>query len=312
MAESGLAVLRRPIPTVLRTGLQADGWLLGALTTSRPPLADIGRAQGEETIWLSARMGRDGRGNKLPSVQVDYRDTPETIAMRGEVEEINTFLASQSIELHGQPQAAFKLRRQFTLRSPTDPHRFDLHGRLYGGFWMNLPRAQRDGLRINGEPIADLDFASMFPRLAYAKIGKEPPEGDLYALPGLEEHRAGAKAAMSALLSTATDMRRLTPELKAALPVGWTAKRLKHAAGLRHPDLVPLFGRDLALDLMFLESTILVEAMKRLAGRGVASLPMHDGMMVPLSKAIEGAEAMHDASLAIIGVSNPVVHKAVS
>ncbi len=47
----------------------------------------------------------------------------------------------------------------------------------------------------------DLDFASMFPRLAYASVGVTPPAGDLYALDGLgSEHRSALKLAMNALL----------------------------------------------------------------------------------------------------------------
>ncbi|MCF6112213.1 hypothetical protein [Mesorhizobium muleiense] len=93
------------------------------------------------------------------------------------MEEINAFLATQRIELQGQPQSGFRLTRRFLLRDIGDPHTFNLHGRLYGGFWESLPKRLRADLRINGEPIADLDFASMFPRLAYARVGPSRLKG---------------------------------------------------------------------------------------------------------------------------------------
>lgn len=40
---------------------------------------------------------------------------------------------------------------------------FNLHGRLYGGFWITPPKAQRDDRRIDGKKVADLDFTAMFP-----------------------------------------------------------------------------------------------------------------------------------------------------
>jgi hypothetical protein len=55
------------------------------------------------------------------------------------------------------------------LSSPEgDPlgQRFDLSGRLFGGFWQGLQRQRRSGIRIDGEPVATLDYSSMFARLA--------------------------------------------------------------------------------------------------------------------------------------------------
>lgn len=131
----------------------------------------------------------------------------------------------------------------------------------------------------------------MFPRLAYARVGTAPPQGDLYAIPGLQQHRAGVKAGLSALLSTETEMTRLPPKVKHALPAGWTASRFRDAIADKHPALVPLFGKDIAMDLMFTESCILVAVLLRLARMGVAALPMHDGVMVQ-SRHVESAETL--------------------
>ncbi|RWN98691.1 hypothetical protein [Mesorhizobium sp.] len=307
MAALGLVVKHPAHIKKRRTGIEATGSLLDALLSGT--VAEVGRAEGEETIWLTARMGRDGVGRKLPYQLVDYVDTPEACALRREMEEINTFLATQRIELQGQPQAGFKLTRRFLLRNIGDPHAFNLHGRLYGGFWESLPKRLRADLRINGEPIADLDFASMFPRLAYARVGAEPPEGDLYAIRGLEECRAGVKAGFAAMLSSSNEMTRLPSGVKGALPVGWTGRRLAEAIGEKHPALVPLFGKDIAMDLMFTESCILVAVLLRLARMGIAALPMHDGVMVAASKSAVVKSAMERIALHSTGSQVPVVMK---
>jgi hypothetical protein len=309
MATQGL-VLKHPAHIKKRrTGIEATGCLLDALLSGT--MSEVSRAEGEETIWLTARMGRDGKGKKLPRQLVDYVDTPEAGLLRTEMEEINTFLATQHIELQGQPRAGSRLTRHFLLRDIGDPHAFRLHGRLYGGFWESMPKALRADLRINGEPIADLDYASMFPRLAYARVGAQPPEGDLYAIPGLEKHRAGVKAGFAAMLSSSNEMTRLPSDVKDALPAGWTGRRLAEAIGDKHPALVPLFGKDIALDLMFTESCILVAVLLRLARMGIAALPMHDGVMVPLNSGANAKCIMEDTSLALCGISIPVAMKVV-
>ncbi|MGX9143493.1 hypothetical protein [Mesorhizobium sp. 128a] len=307
MATMGLVVKHAAHIKKRRTGIEATGELLEALLGAGT--GEVGRAAGEETIWLTARMGRSAIGKKLPFELVDYVDNEETHRLRRELEEVNTFLAAQRIELQGQRQAGFRLIRRFTLRNVTDPHTFNLHGRLYGGFWQSMPKALRADLRINGEPIADLDYASMFPRLAYARVGAEPPEGDLYAIPGLEEHRAGVKAGFAAMLSSSNEMTRLPSDVKEALPAGWTGPRLAAAIGSKHPALVPLFGHDIAMDLMFTESCILVTVLLRLARMEIAALPMHDGIMVPRHAGRPAVREMQVASLEKIGTIIPVITK---
>ncbi len=306
MAAAELVIINPAHIKNRRTCIQADGWLLEALRKEPSVLGQVGRADGEETIWLTARVGRDGKGAKLPNVPIDYEDTPEINAMREEIAAITAFLKAQHIKLDGERQPTFRLTRRFLLRSPEDPHTFTLHGRLYGGFWESLKKERRAGLRINGEPIADLDYASMFPRLAYATVGQEPPKGDLYAIPGLEGQRAAVKIGFSALLSGASEMRRLPEELKAKLPEGWTARRFKESVAAKHPALVPLFGRDIALDLMFTESRILIAVLRRLMEMDVPALPMHDGIMVPASKAGVAMRVMEEVALSTCRHALPI------
>lgn len=106
---------------------------------------------------------------------------------RAEMERINAFLAKADLKLLPEANtpevvtARRHLIRYFKL-SPfaadrKQTARFDLAGRLFGGWWQELPSGHRQAIRIDGEPIADLDFASMFLRLAYLKAGIAPPDG---------------------------------------------------------------------------------------------------------------------------------------
>ena len=131
----------------------------------------------------------------MPDSILDYADTAETNAMRDDMRRINAWLERASItfvddgaepvDVHDRT-----LRRLFVIHEG-DPlrQRFDLSGRLFGGFWQGLQQQRRSGIRIDGEPVATLDYSSMFARLAYASKGVQPPTGDLYAIPGLEVNR---------------------------------------------------------------------------------------------------------------------------
>ncbi len=293
-----------------RTTIEATANLKQLIQSPAVDVQSIVRAPGEETLQLTARPGTlRVAGKKRPKSLVDYEDTEETIRLRREMAEINSFLSTHSIELEGSPQPEFRIVRRFTLRAPDAPPEFEFHGRLYGGFWMTLRASERHRIRIDGEPIADLDFSSMFPRLAYLAVGRTPPDGDLYAVPGLESHREGAKAGLSALLSYRSEMRSLPTKLKQLLPDGWTASRLRQAYASFHPYLVPYFEKDFGLDLMFTESRILIAAMRRLIDKDIPALPMHDGMMVPRSTTNCAKHAMREASMETLRYPLPTTSK---
>ncbi len=145
---------------------------------------------------------------------------------------------------------------------------------------MDLWGDKRHRITISGEPIADLDFVSMFAMLAYVSATGRLPSGDPYAVPGLEHHRDAAKLGVLSLLSRSNAMKRLSPELKAALPDGWTASDLVEAMSWHHPRISHLFGSDIGIELMNTESSILMAVLTELAERGVPALGMHDGINV--------------------------------
>lgn len=91
--------------------------------------------------------------------------------------------------------------------------------------------------------------------------------------------------------------------------MGWTGRRLAEAIGEKHPALVPLFGNDIAMDLMFAESCILVAVMLRLARMGIVALPMHDGVMVATGHCEAAKKVMTEVAEARARTTIPVVVK---
>jgi hypothetical protein len=201
------------------------------------------------------------------------------------------------------------LRRLFVIHEG-DPlgQRFDLSGRLFGGFWQGLQRQRRAGIRIDGEPVVTLDYSSMFARLAYASWGVQPPAGDLYAIPGLEGYRDAVKLGVNALLFDQHARRQWpkTEEPEQRLPRGWALARFRSALMERHLAIADCFGTGLGFNLMHVESEVMVKVLTSLVSDSVTALPLHDGILVRRSHAINGRATMESVSRDVTSYILPV------
>lgn len=305
--KAGLVSVQEAVFKELRTVVAPTSRFRQLVAAHGVSLADIHHLEGRETIELWAGSRRSG--HKTP---IDYVDCPEADDMRAQMAAINGVLTDADIRLGGQQTGPIHLVRKFRIDEPEDARTFDRHGRLYGGFWEDLPRDQRHLLTIGGERVVDLDFASMFVQLAYCHVGIEPPAGDLYAIPGLEDHRKAVKSLMVSLFFRNAAARRLPVGSKEALPPGWTMERFKHAACAHHPAIAPLFDTAVGFQLMAVESEILVGILLELGSKGVAALPMHDGIMVAVSQREFAIATMQNVSAAKVGRSLPVVEKPIN
>jgi len=297
-------------------------------------LADFGRDKREEVLALTRRA----RAAKSTD-RINYQETTETRALRDDVRRVNAFLASADITFiedglspHVDPHDRL-LKRRFLLPLGEHAERFDLGGRLFGGFWTNLASSRRGSIRIEGEQVADLDYSSMFARLAYAHIGVVPPSGDLYAIPGLEAYRSGVKLAFNLFLFDRRGSRRKWPKDEMGIGVGTDANakatpnseaacfegllpagcestlRLRKAILDKHPALGKAFGRRLGYGLMFTESCVLMAVLEELMQRGIVALPLHDGLLCAQSRKEEAAEVMRGKAIEVIGAAIPVEEK---
>lgn len=304
--NAGLVTVEEAIFKERRTVVTPTSRFRQLVAAHAVALADIHHLEGRETIELWAGSRRNG--HKTP---VDYVDCQEADTMRMEMAEINGVLNRADLRLGGHQTGPIHLVRKFRIDQPGDAHKFDRHGRIYGGFWEDLPKDQRHLLTIGGEPVADLDFTSMFVQLAYSRQGATRPSGDLYAIPGLEGYRDIVKSLIASLFFRNTEARSLPAGIKEALPEGWNMARFKAAASEFHHTIAPLFDTTVGFELMGLESEILVGILIELASRGVVALPMHDGIMVAVSNRDLAIETMQKISALKAGRPLPVIEKPV-
>ena len=245
---------------------------------------------------------------------IDYKETRNTRRWRCEMHDINQWLhdaplsilqtgPTASIDEHGQPidPCRRSLRRVFNNGD------WRQGGRLFGGFWQSMKREDRfELLRIADEPVANVDYEQLFPRLAYARALREQPIGDLYDVTGDSSSRDGWKQLINALLFTTRPLKQWPSETRQH----FTDTSLKSALDAilrKHGPIAKLFNKGLGFNLMRIESDMLVSVLIALFKAGVPALPLHDSVLVPLSKADAAKSSMQAEFTLRTGSSRGIV-----
>jgi hypothetical protein len=272
-----------------RTTIKPGAKFIELIEKHKITFEDLAVDAAEEVIILKrAKSGYWDEGG-----QIEYDDTPTTLRLRDEVRELNSFLEEADIKfdqsIHDRP-VDVRARRLFRYFARGD---FKSGGRLFRGFWENLPkRARLLGVSIEGEPVVELDYSQLNPMLAYAMVGCSPPSGDAYSLPGLEQHRDGVKRVFNALL--------FDKGPRKSFPKGESdrfAKKVKigdviKAIHEKHPNLGSVLSTGVGFHLMYLESELMMRVLEKLRYQDIVGLPVFDGVIA--SKAEIAIEVMKD------------------
>lgn len=257
----------------------------------------IRREPDKELIILKADKDEDGR-----SPPIEYKDSKNVKAWRGQVARINNWLASADIELLSESGSrsigedggliAFhrrSLHRTFNNGSWQDG------GRIFGGFWMSMKREDRfRRIRIDGEPVADVDYQQLYPRLAYVRAQAEMPEGDIYDVAGDGSSRDGWKTLLNAMLFAEKPLGGWPKNTRECFPDGMTLREAVSLIERKHQPIVHLFGSGLGFQLMRIESDMLIAVMTHLFKNGITALPLHDAVLVAQSRREAASKAMQE------------------
>lgn len=236
----------------------------------------------------------------------EYADTEETAQLRAEIEAINERLATANLRFDAETERRLsvsidtrnrRMRRIFTRES------FASGGRLYGGFWQPLNSSMRlAGIRIDGEPVVELDYGQVGPRILYGMANAALPQGDLYAIKGFGNRRAGIKKVMNAMCFTERELTRIPKGTRELFPDGERLAEIVGAIEARHDAIKHLFSQGLGHQAQFVESSVLIKVLDILHGEGITALPVHDAILVPRSAAERAQETMLDVFQRITGV----------
>lgn len=261
----------------LRSTIRASVWLRQRADELGLFYGDIGRSAellGDPLVLRSAKV--NGEADDLP-----VPDTALARQLRAEMVEINDWLSKADISWTGCEVSDGVDLGERHLRRIFNDGSLERGGRLYHGFWQELKKeGRKESLRINGVPVASVDFAQMSVRLSYAQVGAQPPDGDLYRVYGVGGSREGVKKVMNALLASGKLPTRMPQGTRALFPDQVRIADVIEALSRRHPALVPLFGTAQALIHQNIESRVIVRALLSLKELGVVALPIHDCLLV--------------------------------
>ena len=192
------------------------------------------------------------------------------------------------------------------------------NGRMTGLFIQQLPKAERELITIDGEPVVLLDYACSHLALAYAWVGLQL-EGDAYAIPGWEGERKFVKRATVTAINCAKHTHKkgrqqavnaiahdLAVQDAKAVGVGAgeateqkaekirpsKAHRQKAHAVLkaiekRHAPIREAFYSGMGLRFMRTEADVMLAVMLAAIDKGIPLLPVYDEFVVRVCDAVE-------------------------
>ena len=263
----------------------------------RVGLGDFSHDENEEVIILKASREWHGDGGNW----IEYEDTEQTNSWREGLRAINRWLKEGDIQYVGGLRQIDASNRR--LRRYFNNGRWDEGGRLMGGFWQNMQKAERrHQIRINGERTTELDYGQMALRTLYGIEGTEPPQGDLYAIPGFEEYRDGLKLVINSAL--------FVDERQVRMPAGGREhfpKRIKYqdvieAIERYHAPVAHHFFTGIGMNLMFRESEIMFGVLLGAMEINIPILPIHDGVLVQVSEEVPIRQLMLDIFEEQVGI----------
>ncbi|WP_342714498.1 hypothetical protein AAFG22_22305 [Bradyrhizobium sp. B024] len=244
----------------------------------------------DDPVLVILKEGKDEDGN---AAAIAYRETAQSKKLTNQVRRINDFLREADIDVSCQDDTGLSLGRDGQIIAP---YRRSLRrifnngtwqhgGRLAGGFWLSMQRAERQRIRIDGQCVAEVDYRQLFPRLAYVRAGAPQPEGDLYDVFGDGTGRDGCKKIMNALLFAKGPLKNWPEDTRQYFPSGTKLRTAVEVLTAKHVPIAHLFGKGLGFQLMRIESDMLIEVLMELAIAGVTALPLHDAVLVAESHA---------------------------
>ena len=263
-----------------------------------------------------------GRKIKKPSenMRVDPAD-PFVIEESKRINEINASLSEQDI----QPAYLVQGFQRIFSNGNLPGFNWNAGGRLYaiGGGYQQEPGSERLKMTINGEPVVEIDIRASHLTILHALKGVPLPGGDPYDIPGIprlvvkswvamtlgHDKLPGNKwstAAKSTYAKMACGFRNENDEqeeLCRTVCKGHCLQRLYPMAktGPKIASHFPILDDWAASPhrwekFQFLESQAIIDAVHTLATRhGIPALPVHDSLIVPVSKQEVAERTLSDA-----------------
>jgi hypothetical protein len=255
----------------------------------------------KDTVKIEWKTKKDGSREKVKkTINVEYTETANTSRMRQNLRKINSLISKHFIGLCLNDEDVKKIqasrhesRKERIDFSKTSLHRsfsnrdFNQGGRLYGGWWQNIPSKFRKYTWIDNRMTYEFDFKCYQAKLLYAEAGLPIPPGDLYMVPGFpKEARLFLKEAFQVMMNTPS---KRSAELKitsllmehSTLQGQYTARDITGTILKEHGAIRgQFFTGNKGLLLQSVDADITEEILLRLLDQDTVCLPIHDSFIV--------------------------------
>lgn len=283
-------------------GLTPENW------SEHFELVEPDRPLVKDPVVLRRRNVRH-RGEKYRgySMRVDLND-PKARRLRERMDRLNLFYMKHVVE----PMPVRGFKRIFN-NGESPQFDWDQGGRLYAvaGSYQTMRKADRAKLTIDGEPTAEIDVRASFISILSAMRGMQlDPTTDPYEIEGLP--RPLVKAVVTMTLGhdrfharwPSEVKRRLEDTLGVALGKTYPLAKVLPLVVDKLPALRDWGSSNIScFDLQFAESEGLLSAVERLAyDHGVVGLPLHDSLIVPVSRVQLAKGVLVDAFEEVTGI----------
>lgn len=165
-------------------------------------------------------------------------------------------------------------------------------GRLYGGWWISIPKDLRPRLTINGQPTVELDYSGCAIRMLYHLRGLECPDDPyrldaIVALEARKGYRDGHfREAIKALTQARINGTDRDSDMMCDLPDGLTfaphltREQVTRMIEAKHEAIADDFGSGAGIRLQRLDSDLVLSIITGLMEEGIVALPVHDSLIV--------------------------------
>ena len=226
------------------------------------------------------------RGRKVKGNKIKFVHTDKSRAMEAEIKELNQFLVSFELE-----SAGFAGYRRLFHEGDVKGFDFQWGGRIYGVGdynYQNMKKSDRPNLRLDGDPIVEIDINASYLSILHGISGYPLPErDDLYDIGGMD--RTIIKAWVSSTIGHHCFHTRWPKNAIQEMRDAGIEKPKEMTMTSLQPTVLDHFpmladwpsGRVTWADLMFIESEIIIGTMVELMrSYSVPCFSVHDSIIV--------------------------------
>ena len=143
----------------------------------------IQKCRNQECLILKNKIIVD---KQKKNVEVDYKDNKQTKLMRSDLLEYNNLIRRSHIHIPNYKSSVIKVNFEDEsskfVRRIFNNNKWTNGGRFYSGWWQRIKSEDRKFIRINNNPVVEIDFSGLHIVLLYSmvkidywnKIGKDP------------------------------------------------------------------------------------------------------------------------------------------